>query len=122
MHIRTVQTRKDLAKFIEVPYRFHRPDPVWVAPLRSYQWNQFDKKRNPMLDHCEYVLFLLEDGPQIIGRISAFVDRLAVDWWKEPIGLFGSYECIADPEASRLLLTAAQEWLTRRRAKAQPGA
>jgi len=32
---------------------------MWVPPLRSEQWSQFDARRNPMLDHCEYSLFLL---------------------------------------------------------------
>jgi ribosomal protein S18 acetylase RimI-like enzyme len=121
MQIRTVQTRKDLAQFIELPYRLYRQDPVWIPPLRGDQWNQFDKQRNPMLDHCEYTLFLLQDGTQIIGRISAFVDRLAVDWWKEPIGLFGSYECVDNAEASHLLLTAAQDWLAACKMKAMRG-
>jgi ribosomal protein S18 acetylase RimI-like enzyme len=119
--IRTVQTKKELAEFIELPYRLYRRDPVWVPPLRGDQWNQFDPKRNPMLDHCEYALFLLRDGTRVVGRISAFIDGLAVKWWKEPIGLFGSFECIADDSAAPLLLDAAQEWLAARGMKAMRG-
>jgi ribosomal protein S18 acetylase RimI-like enzyme len=121
MQIRTVNNKQDLSQFIEIPYRLYRGDPIWIAPLRSDQWNQFDPKRNPMLDHCGYALFLLVDGQQTLGRISAFVDRLAVDWWKEPIGLFGSFECIADKEAARLLLAAAQSWLADRGMKSMRG-
>jgi ribosomal protein S18 acetylase RimI-like enzyme len=121
MQIRTVEDRKDLAEFIKLPYRLYRRDPVWVAPLRSDQWNQFDPKRNPMLDHCEYALFLLQEGPQVIGRVSAFIDRLAVDWWKEPIGLFGSFECIADDKAASLLLSTAHSWLAARGMKFMRG-
>ncbi len=47
----------------------------------------------------------------MIGRIAAFIDNLAVDYWKEPIGLFGYYECIDDSEASTLLLNSARDWL-----------
>ena len=78
MEIRPVESRADLKHFIELPYRLYHHDPTWVPPLRSEQWGQFDPKRNPMLDHCEYGLFLRWDG-EPIGRISAFVDRLAVD-------------------------------------------
>jgi hypothetical protein len=67
-----------------------------------------------MLDHCEYALFLLISGGNVIGRVSAFVDRLAVEAWKEPIGLFGSFECADNPGASMLLLTAARDWLRAR--------
>lgn len=47
----------------------------------------------------------------MIGRIAAFIDHLAVDFWKEKIGLFGYYECIPDENASRMLLDTAAEWL-----------
>jgi GNAT superfamily N-acetyltransferase len=121
VEIRTVQTRRDLSEFIGLPYRLYRRDPVWVPPLRSDQWNQFDPKRNPMLDHCEYALFLAQQGPDVIGRISAFIDRLAVDWWKEPIGLFGSFECANDERAAESLLSAARDWLAARGMKAMRG-
>jgi ribosomal protein S18 acetylase RimI-like enzyme len=121
MEIRTVRTRRDLADFIEFPYTLYRRDPVWVPPLRSDQWNQFDPKRNPMLDHCEYALFLMWDGPRVIGRISAFVDRLALDWWKVPVGLFGSFECVDEEKAASMLLSAAQDWLIARGMKTMRG-
>jgi ribosomal protein S18 acetylase RimI-like enzyme len=74
-------------------------------------YSQFDRKKNPTLDHCEFVLFLLEHEDMIIGRIAAFTDRMALDTWKEPVGLFGYYECIDDTAASVMLLDAAAVWL-----------
>lgn len=114
MHIRPVQTRKDLTAFINLPYQLYRHDPVWVPPLRDEQRGQFDPKRNPLLDHCEWQLFLLEDNGKLIGRIAAFIDLLAVDFWKERIGLFGYYECAPDPAAALALLEAARDWLRTR--------
>ncbi len=96
MNIRLVQTKKDLKTFIEIPYQLYKHDPIWIPPLRDEQRGQFDPKRNPLLDHCEWQLFLLEDAGRLIGRIAAFVDNLAVDFWKEPVGLFGYYECVPD--------------------------
>jgi ribosomal protein S18 acetylase RimI-like enzyme len=111
MEIRRVQNNADLKAFVDLPYRLYRHDPLWVPPLRSEQMGQFDPRRNPMLDHCQTALFLLEDQGRVIGRISAFTDRLALEHWHQQIGLFGSYECIDSIEASRLLLGAACEWL-----------
>jgi GNAT superfamily N-acetyltransferase len=113
MQVHPVQTRAELRRFIELPYRLYRDDPTWAPPPRREQWAQFDRQRNPMLEHCEYGLFLLWDG-EPIGRISAFVDHLAVESWREPVGLFGSYECTENNEGSRLLLQAAREWLRTR--------
>ena len=100
MELRRVENKADLRRFIQLPYRLYRNDLVRVPPLRSEQWGQFDPRRNPMLEHCEYALFLLLDGRQAIGRVSAFVDRLALEAWGAPIGLFGSYECVDDERAA----------------------
>jgi GNAT superfamily N-acetyltransferase len=121
MHIQKVEDKDDLRRFIELPYHLYREDPMWVPPLRSEQWGQYDPRRNPMLDHCQYDLFLLMDGDRAVGRVSAFIDRLAVEHWGQPIGLFGSYECVNDPQGSRLLLEAARDWLHKRGMKIMRG-
>ena len=111
MNIRTVESPRDLRAFIGLPYRLYRDDPVWVPPLRSEQRSQFDPKLNPFLNHCDWQLFLVEDQDKIVGRCAAFIDHLAADFWKEPIGLFGYFDCIPSPAAAQLLLEAARDWL-----------
>jgi ribosomal protein S18 acetylase RimI-like enzyme len=121
MHIHQVNSKRDMRRFITFPYRFYKDDPVWIPPLRSDQWSQFDVKRNPMLEHCDFTLFLLLDGDRILGRITAFIDHLAVQHWDESVGMFGSYECIEDTGASTLLLEAARDWLDKKGIKAMRG-
>jgi GNAT superfamily N-acetyltransferase len=121
MFIQEVQTRRDLRQFIQLPYRHYCDDPNWIAPLRSEQWAQFDPQKNPMLDHCDTQLFLLMKGKSVIGRCSAFIDHLAVKYWGEPIGLFGSFECVEDQTAAEMLLNAAQDWLAARDMRAMRG-
>jgi GNAT superfamily N-acetyltransferase len=111
MNIIQINNQADLKRFIEFPYTFYKDDPNWVPPLRAELKSQFNPKTNPLLDHCSYQLFLLLDGGRIIGRIAAFIDHLAVDFWGEKIGLFGYYECVQDEKKSRTLLTAAADWL-----------
>ncbi len=114
MNIRPVTSPADKQLFMDLPYRLYRDNPTWVPPLRDEVHGQFDPVRNPTLEHLEYELFLLEDGGQVIGRVAAFEDTLASDYWGEPVGLFGHYECPNDPDASRLLLDTAADWLRRR--------
>jgi GNAT superfamily N-acetyltransferase len=111
MKITEVSSHRQLKQFIDLPFTLYKNDPVWVPPLRSELFGQFDRKLNPTLDHLEYALFLLEDNGRIIGRIAAFTDTLALEIWKEPIGLFGYFECIDNREAASLLLDAARTWL-----------
>jgi hypothetical protein len=121
MKIITVSNPAELSKFIRLPYRLYKNDPDWVPPLLSEVAKQFDRKRNPTLDHCEFELFLLERDNEIIGRIAAFIDTIALKEWKEPIGLFGYFECIDDIQASGTLLDAAAGWLRGRGMKFMRG-
>jgi len=111
VNILPVKNKTDFKKFIEFPFLFYKEDPDWVAPLRLDYQKQFNPKTNPMLSHCDYQLFLLFNGNKIIGRIAAFVNHVALDFWGEKIGLFGYYECEQDQQASGMLLAAAADWL-----------
>jgi GNAT superfamily N-acetyltransferase len=129
MNILPVKNQKDLSAFINLPYQIYRKDPVWVPPLRDEQRGQFDRIRNPLLEHCEWQLYLLKDNEKVVGRIAAFIDLLAIDFWKERIGLFGYYECAPQLsagsgnslEAPRLLLNAARDWLRSRNCTSMRG-
>jgi hypothetical protein len=111
MEILPVKDKRDLQAFIDLPYQLYRKDKLWIAPLRAEQKAQYDLAKNPMLDHCQYALFLARREGRVVGRISAFNDRLALEHWQQPIGLFGSFECIKDAEVAQGLLGAARDWL-----------
>ncbi len=111
MRISQVTSKEDLDRFIFLPYTLYKNDPIWVPPLRSELKALFDPLKNPFLDHCQTALFLLWSEGQVIGRVAAFYDELANEFWKEPVGLFGYFECISDGTASELLLKTAREWL-----------
>jgi GNAT superfamily N-acetyltransferase len=114
MKIYPVQTKADLRAFLDLPYRLYHSDPVWVPPLRSDQRGQFDPSHNPLLDHCEWQHFLLKENGEILGRVTAFIDRLAIEAWDQQIGFFGYYECVQNQAASQMLLNAARTWLKER--------
>jgi len=111
MKIELVKTTKQQKAFIRLPYNLYRNHPYWVPPLRSEVKAQFNIKKNPFLDHCDYQLFLLIEKDKVVGRIAAFIDSVANTYWNEPVGLFGYYECPEDLQASTLLLDSARNWL-----------
>lgn len=121
MNVHEVVSRRDLSDFISFPYQFYRNDPVWIPPLRSEQKAQFHVKSNPFLEHCEWQLFLLKENRKIIGRIAAFIDTIAIDFWGERIGFFGYFECIENSDASRMLLSAAKNWLLKKKCTSMRG-
>lgn len=121
MNIIPVTSPAELEKFIRLPYKLYKNDPVWVPPLLTEVSKQFDRRRNPTLDHCEFALFLLEKENELIGRIAAFTDTIALQEWKDPVGLFGYFECTDDNDAATALFDAAAGWLRSRGMKFMRG-
>lgn len=111
MEITRVSGKRALQEFINLPYRLYRDDKTWIPPLRSEQRAQYMLDSNPMLKHCEYQLFLARQQGRVVGRLSAFIDHLALEHWQQPIGLFGSFESVNDPAVANGLLNAARDWL-----------
>jgi hypothetical protein len=109
---RPAVTSRDAGIFARLPWSLYERDPLWVPPMMSTVRAELDESKNPFLEHCERELFLLERDGRVEGRIAAFVDRLALEDWQEPIGLFGYFECRPDDrEGALALLGAARDWL-----------
>lgn len=89
----------------------HRSSPGWIPPLKIEQKKIFNPKKNSLLQHCDYRLFLLYETDRSIGRIAVYVDRAANKYWQAKVGLFGHYECSDDPGAAAVLLETAEKWL-----------
>lgn len=100
----TPQQRKE---FIEFPYRLHKDDPKWIAPLRMQIKEQFDEKHHPFLRRARTQLLLAERDGKTVGRITAHHDPAQ----NSKTGMFGFFECTNDPEAAAGLLDAAKAWL-----------
>ncbi len=107
--VRTVTSRRDRARFLDVARRVYRDDPNWVAPLdveRSDAWSD----RQPFFRHARWRRWLAERDGEVVGRISAQIDALHVER-HGPTGFFGLIEALDDPESWAELLAVACEWL-----------
>ncbi len=114
MKIVPIATSRDLLRFIRLPYNLFRANDHWIPPLLVDQKNIFNPRKNTLLQHCDYQLFLLQENKSVVGRIAVYVNLHYNVHWKEKTGFFGHYECIDRPGASKALLEAAQEWLQKR--------
>ena len=112
--IRSVRSRRDLKKFIRLPWKIYRNDPAWIPPLIQERLQFLNKKKNPFFEHAEAELFLAERGGEIVGRISAHIDRLHNQTHHDKTGFFGLFEAINDPEVAEVLLNQAAAWLRER--------
>ncbi len=105
-----VESDGDLRRFVRLPYRLYRGDPLWVPQLLSQETRQFRPADNPAFETCRARLFLASRGGTTVGRIAAIVSDGFMERWGRTCGRFGWFECGEDPEAASALLRAAEEW------------
>jgi len=111
LRVTPVTSSRDLARFVDLPYRLYRHDPNWIPPLRSDECRQFDPRRNPAYDHTEAQLFLARREGVVVGRVAAILSRKFIERWHRKCGRFGWFECEHDPATAEALYHAAEQWL-----------
>ena len=113
LSVRPVQSRGDLKRFVDLPYRLHAGTP-WVPPLKLERRLFLNRKLNPYFKHGEAEYFLARRGERVVGRISAQVDHAFNEFHQSRWGMFGFLELEDDREAMAALLAAAEGWLRER--------
>lgn len=111
--IRPVRGRRELKRFIDLPYRLHAGTP-WVPPLKLERRLFLNRKLNPYFKHGEAEYFLALRGDRVVGRVSAQVDHAFNKFHQSRWGMFGFLDLEDDQEVMTGLLGAAQDWLRSR--------
>jgi GNAT superfamily N-acetyltransferase len=114
LEVRPVRSRRELMRFIKLPWRLYRNEPLWVPPLVSERKRHLDRDRNPFFEHAEAEYFLAWRDGEPVGRVTAHVDLRLNDFQSNDWGLFGFFECEEDHDTARALLQAAEGWLAGR--------
>ncbi len=113
--IELVEGKQGRAEFVDTGRRFAAREPHWVPQLRSEQLELVDPDRNPFFGHAAHQLFLACRNGRPVGRISAHIDRLALELPPEQgfgpgAGMFGYFDA-EDEATAHALLARAEEWL-----------
>lgn len=111
VRVRPARDKKDLSRFIDLPYRLHARDPLWVPPLRRDVAMLLSRTKNPFFEHAEAEYFLAERDGEVVGRIAAIHNRLHNETHEDRVGFFGFFECVDDQAVANALFTSAADWL-----------
>jgi len=107
-----VETARDRARFVELPYSLYAGDRHFVPPLRSEARALIDGiETNPWFGHGRARLWLAIRNGKVVGRMSAQVDTLVHQHIDPGLGHWGLFECIDDQAVADLLLGTAETWL-----------
>ena len=108
--IRPVRSKRELKRFVKVPFGLHRDHPLWVAPLIFERMEFLNRKKNPYFEHAEAEYFIAERDGEPAGRITVQVDHRWDEYQGGSDAMFGFFETANDPEVAAALLGAATEW------------
>lgn len=108
--VREVASKRDLAGFVEFPYRLYKGNACWIPPLRQGEAAQFDPARNPSFSTSRVKLWIAEKQGRVAGRIAGIINENETAARGEIIGRFGWLEFEDDLEISGLLLETAGQW------------
>lgn len=104
-----VSGRRDLDRFIKLPYRLHRGTP-WVPPLLIERREFLDRAKNPYFQHAEAEYLLAVRDGEVVGRITVQIDHRWDEYQGGSDAQFGFIDSIDDPEVFQALFGAAEEW------------
>ena len=112
--IRAVRGRRDLKRFIDLPFRLHRDHPLWVPPLKLERRVFLNRRLNAFFSHGEAEYFLASRGDRVVGRVSAHVNHAFNEHQEKNWAWFGFLEFEQDPEVLEALIDAAASWARER--------
>ena len=113
--IEQVSDKKGRAAFVDIGNMFAAREPHWVPQLRSEQIELITPDKNPFFGHAKAQLMIAWRQGKPFGRISAHIDKLALDMPKEQgfgpgTGMFGYFDA-EDEAVAHVLLAEAERWL-----------
>ncbi|MFZ2897878.1 MAG: hypothetical protein WA004_04605 [Saprospiraceae bacterium] len=108
--VKEVVSKRDLARFVEFPYRLYQGNACWIPPLRQGEAAQFDPDSNPSFSTSRIKLWIAEKQGRVAGRIAGIINERETEARGETIGRFGWLEFEDDLEISGLLLETACQW------------
>jgi len=121
IQIREQNPGKNLGDFVGVPRRLYTGDPGFVAPLDMEVRERLDPAKNPFFEHADATFFTAYRDGKPVGRISAQIDHLHQERYKDGCGFFGFFDCVDDSRVGKALVDAAAGYLSARKMRTMRG-
>ncbi|MFD2146423.1 hypothetical protein [Mucilaginibacter antarcticus] len=104
-----VNSKQELAAFIDFPHDLYKADANYVPELFIGQRDLLTK--HPFHKHNTVQPFLAYDGDKIVGRIAGILNNTHNEYNKANDGFFGFFDCIDDKSVATLLFETVTTWL-----------
>lgn len=116
LQIRKIETenKKDVRRFIELPFALYKGHPLWVPPIRMDIKTRLDREKHPFHEHSEVDFFLAERNGEVLGRIAVIENRPYNEYHSKHQAQFYFFECVEDLDVAKCLFEIAYDWARKR--------
>ncbi|GAB4571115.1 MAG: GNAT family N-acetyltransferase [Anaerolineales bacterium] len=104
------ENKKQVKRFVELPFRIYADCPQWVPPLNVDAYNQLNRKKHPFHEHSDVDFFLAIRDGRDVGRIAVIENKPFNKYHNEKTADFYLFECEDDLEAATTLFNTAFDW------------
>ena len=110
IEIKKVSDKKGLKQFIRFYYDLYRGSKYAVPFLFFDEYNTLSPLKNSSFECCEAQYFMAYREGKAVGRVAAIINNRANERWNRRLVRFGWFDFIDDPDVSRALLAAVEQW------------
>lgn len=104
------ENKKQVRRFVELPFRIYADCPQWVPPLNIDAYGQLNRKKHPFHEHSEVDFFLAVRDGRDVGRIAAIENKPYNRYHEKKTANFFLFEIENDPEAAAALFGTVFDW------------
>lgn len=115
IHPVNTTSRRDVNRFVDLPFRLYRECPQWVPPLLSDARLQLNRKKNPYYLRNDAAFFLAVRNGEEVGRICVMNPCYANEHKKASDAFYYLFESIDDQAVANALFDAGAAWARERR-------
>ncbi len=116
MRIHEVDTtsRRDVNRFINIPFKLYKDCPQWVPPILPDARLQLNRKKFPFYKHNDATFFIVEQDGQDVGRMAALHPKFYNEFKGLQNAHFWLFDSIDDQDAANALFDAGLDWARQR--------
>jgi GNAT superfamily N-acetyltransferase len=96
---------------LHLPWSIYKGNPNWVAPTLMVEKPLMGFGKHAFYEAARAYNLLAYRGRKAVGRVTAIVNPVHNQKYKDRVGFFGFFECTDDEEAAKALFDAGGAWL-----------
>ncbi|MDX1613416.1 MAG: GNAT family N-acetyltransferase [Candidatus Promineifilaceae bacterium] len=102
--------KKQVRRFVDVPFRLYAGHPHWVPPIRSDVELALNRDKHPFYEHSTAAFFIARRDDRDVGRIAALENLNYNAYHGTRTAQFYYFDCEDDAEAAAALFERVFEW------------